>query len=164
MSEKEIQLLQCIEQNGRLANNVLAKMIDVSEDEIIRMLDKFESDRVILQYITLIDWGKVPIQETVTAMIDVKVTPKRGVGFDDIAKKIYRYPEVKSVYLMSGTYDLSVVVEGKTMTSIASFVSQKLSTLDSILSTTTHFILKRYKHDSIMYDQKEDDKRMVVAP
>jgi len=163
MNEKEIQLLQCIEQNGRLANDVLAKMIDVSEEEIIGMLNKFEDDRVILQYITLIDWGKVPIQETVTAMIDVKVTPKRGVGFDEIAEKIYRYPEVKSVYLMSGTYDLSVVVEGKTMTSIASFVSQKLSTLDSILSTTTHFILKRYKHDSIMYDQKEDDKRMVVT-
>ncbi|MBP0726150.1 Lrp/AsnC family transcriptional regulator [Bacillus sp. RG28] len=163
MNEKEIQLLQCIEQNGRLANDVLAKMIDVSEEEIVGMLNKFENDRVILQYITLIDWGKVPIQETVTAMIDVKVTPKRGVGFDEIAEKIYRYPEVKSVYLMSGTYDLSVVVEGKTMTSIASFVSQKLSTLDSILSTTTHFILKRYKHDSIMYDQKEDDKRMVVT-
>jgi len=163
MNEKEIQLLQCIEQNGRLANDVLAKMIDVSEEEIVGMLNKFENDRVILQYITLIDWGKVPIQETVTAMIDVKVTPKRGVGFDDIAEKIYRYPEVKSVYLMSGTYDLSVVVEGKTMTSIASFVSQKLSTLDSILSTTTHFILKRYKHDSIMYAQKEDDKRMVVT-
>jgi DNA-binding Lrp family transcriptional regulator len=163
MNEKEIQLLQCIEQNGRLANDVLAKMIDVSEEEIVGMLNKFENDRVILQYITLIDWGKVPIQETVTAMIDVKVTPKRGVGFDEIAEKIYRYPEVKSVYLMSGTYDLSVVVEGKTMTSIASFVSQKLSTLDSILSTTTHFILKRYKHDSIMYAQKEDDKRMVVT-
>ncbi|WP_179887144.1 Lrp/AsnC family transcriptional regulator [Bacillus sp. AFS088145] len=163
MTEKEIQLLQCIEQNGRLSNDVIAKMIGATEEEVADILTKFENDRIILQYITLIDWGKVPVQESITAMIDVKVAPKRGVGFDEIAEKIYLYPEVKSVYLMSGTYDLSVVVEGKTMTSIASFVSQKLSTLESILSTTTHFILKRYKHDSIVYGQKQSDKRMVIT-
>ncbi|MGM9986738.1 MAG: Lrp/AsnC family transcriptional regulator [Bacillaceae bacterium] len=164
ITEQELSLLQCLEQNGRLSDDVLAKMVGVTVEEVQAMMKKLEDDNVILRYITLIDWGKTPATETITAMIDVKVTPKRGVGFDEIAEKIYRYPEVDSVYLMSGTYDLSIVIEGKTMTEIAQFVSQKLSTLDSVLSTTTHFILKRYKHDRIVYHKQPDDKRMVVLP
>lgn len=164
VTTQELLLLQTLEQNGRLNDDVLAKMVGVSVEEVQQMMQKLEKDNVILRYITLVDWSKTPATETITAMIDVKVTPKRGVGFDDIAEKIYRYPEVDSVYLMSGTYDLSVVIEGKTMTEIAQFVSQKLSTLDSVLSTTTHFILKRYKHDGIVYHKGQSDKRMVVSP
>ncbi len=93
----------------------------------------------------------------------MKVTPKQGVGFDEIAEKIYRYDEVQSVYLMSGTYDLSVIVEGNTLNEVANFVSQKLSTLESVVSTTTHFILKKYKHDGIILEQEKKDKRIVVS-
>lgn len=117
-----------------------------------------------MNYATTIDWKKVDGHEGVTAMIDVKVAPKRGVGFDEIAERIYRFNEVKSVYLMSGAYDLSVVIEGKTMNDIARFVSEKLSTLESVLSTTTHFILKKYKHDGIIFDHEDKDKRIVVSP
>jgi DNA-binding Lrp family transcriptional regulator len=164
MTEKELELLECLERNSRLPVDTLAKMLDLSVEEVQAMIRKLEQEKIIVDYVTLVDWAKVKEQEGLTAMIDVKVTPKRGVGFDEIAEKIYRYPEVKSVYLMSGAYDLSIVVEGRTMSQVASFVAQKLSTLDSVISTTTHFILKKYKHDGIIYDQNDDDKRIVVTP
>ncbi len=165
MTEKELELLECLEKNSRLPVDTLAKMLDVDIEEVQMMMKKFEESKVIVNYVTLVDWTKVTEQEGLTAMIDVKVTPKRDVGFDEIAEKIYRYPEVKSVYLMSGAYDLSIVLEGKTMSEVASFVAQKLSTLDSVLSTTTHFILKKYKHDGIVYEQGDNnDKRMMVTP
>ncbi len=125
----------------------------------------WKKKKAILGYSTLIDWAKVLDVEEVTAMVDVKVTPARGVGFDKVAERIYRFPEVKAVYLMSGAYDLSVSVKGETMTEIGNFISEKLSTLDSVLSTTTHFVLKRYKHDGIiLHDDDDDDKRIVVSP
>ncbi len=164
MCEKETELLDCLAQNSRLPIDVIAKMIDVSEEEVKEMMKKLENEQIIVQYTTAVNWNVVKRDEILTAMIDVKVTPKKGVGFDSIAEKIYRYPEVKSVYLMSGTYDLSIEVEGKTMTDIATFVSQKLSTLDSVISTTTHFILKKYKHDGIILDADDDDHRIVVTP
>ncbi|MFD3448838.1 Lrp/AsnC family transcriptional regulator [Microbacteriaceae bacterium 4G12] len=164
MTEKELELLECLEKDGRLPIDALAKMLDAEVEEVQEMMEKLEREKVIVDYVTLVDWTKVKEQEGLTAMIDVKVTPKRGVGFDSIAEKIYRYPEVKSVYLMSGAYDLSIVVEGRTMSEVASFVAEKLSTLDSVVSTTTHFILKKYKHDGIIYGQNDDDKRIVVTP
>lgn len=164
MTEKELELLDCLEKNSRLPIDALAKMLDLEVSEAEAMMKKLENEKIIVDYVTLVDWTKVKEQEGLTAMIDVKVTPKRGVGFNEIAEKIYRYPEVKSVYLMSGAYDLSVVIEGKTMTEVSSFVAHKLSTLDSVLSTTTHFILKKYKHDGIIFDQPDDDKRIVVTP
>lgn len=164
MCEKELELLECLEQNSRLPIDTLAKMIDVSEEEVKTMMKKLEDEQIIVHYTTLVNWNIVKMDDTVTAMIDVKVTPKKGVGFDSMAEKIYRYPEVKSVYLMSGTYDLSIEVEGKSMRDIATFVSQKLSTLDSVISTTTHFILKKYKHDGFVFDKKDDDNRIVVSP
>ncbi|WP_129729368.1 Lrp/AsnC family transcriptional regulator [Ectobacillus funiculus] len=165
MTEKELELLECLEKNSRLPVDTLAKMLDIDVEEVQTMMKKFEESKVIVNYVTLVDWTKVTEKEGLTAMIDVKVTPKRDVGFDEIAEKIYRYPEVKSVYLMSGAYDLSIVLEGKTMSEVASFVAQKLSTLDSVLSTTTHFILKKYKHDGIVYEQGDNnDKRMMVTP
>ena len=160
----ELEILKIIESNGRIDSGDLAKMVNVTSEELEITLKKLEDMNVIVRYMTIIDWSKVDEHQGVTAMIDVKVTPKRGVGFDDIAKRIYRFKEVQSVYLMSGVYDLSVTIEGKSMNEVANFVSQKLSTLDSVISTTTHFILKKYKHDGLIFEQGEDDKRIVVSP
>ena len=165
MGEKELEILEILEKNGRISVEDLAKMVDLSVDQTEEIMKKLEDEKVILKYSTIIDWNKVDRQEGVTAMIDVKVTPKRDVGFDDIAERIYRYNEVKSVYLMSGAYDLSVVIEGDSMHEVAQFVSEKLSTLDSVLSTTTHFMMKKYKHDGNIFDNDEDkDRRIVVSP
>lgn len=164
MNEKELELLACLEKNGRLSPETLAKMLNIEVSELREIKEKLEREKVIVDYVTLIDWSKVKEYSELTAMIDVKVTPKHGVGFDAVAEKIYRYPEVKSVYLMSGTYDLSITLEGKTMSEVAIFVSEKLATIESVVSTTTHFILKKYKHEGIVYDQHDDDKRIVVAP
>jgi len=153
-----------LEKDARTPIDVLAKMIDLPVEETEALVHKLEEANVIVQYTTLVDWRKVDGHEGVTAMIDVKVTPKRGVGFDEVAERIYRFPEVKSVYLMSGAYDLSVVIEGRSMAEVAQFVSEKLSTLDSVISTTTHFILKKYKHDGTIFDKGDQDRRIVVAP
>ncbi|WP_153126568.1 Lrp/AsnC family transcriptional regulator [Peribacillus tepidiphilus] len=164
LNDKEIEILKIIENNGRIDTKDLAKMIGLSQEELEGTLKKLEERNIIVRYMTIINWSKVDDHEGVTAMIDVKVTPKRGVGFDDIAKRIYQFKEVQSVYLMSGAYDLSVIIEGKSMNEVARFVSDKLSTLDSVLSTTTHFILKKYKHDGIVFEQNDEDKRIVVSP
>ncbi|ADC48992.1 AsnC/Lrp family transcriptional regulator [Alkalihalophilus pseudofirmus OF4] len=164
MESKAIDILHIIEENGRVSIPTLAKMVDASEEEVKGLLKKLEDDHIILSYSAVIDWSKVDQNEGVTAMIDVKVTPQRGVGFDQVAERIYRFPEVKALYLMSGAYDLSVVIEGKTMSEIARFVSEKLSTVDSVLSTTTHFQLKKYKHDGVVFGEGEEDRRIVVAP
>ncbi|WP_209125596.1 Lrp/AsnC family transcriptional regulator [Alkalihalobacillus sp. BA299] len=164
VNSKEIEVLQIIEENGRISLKTLAKMTELNEEQTKAILQKLEKEKVILSYSAVIDWSKVHDQENVTAMIDVKVTPQRGVGFDDVAKRIYRFPEVKALYLMSGAYDLSVVIEGKSMSQIARFVSDKLSTLDSVISTTTHFQLKKYKHDGVVFEDGEEDRRIVVTP
>ncbi|SDZ49130.1 DNA-binding transcriptional regulator, Lrp family [Evansella caseinilytica] len=164
MTEKERELLNLLEKEGRMREEKIAKMLDVSEAEVKKTIERLEHDKIILGYSAIVDWSKVDVSETVTATIDVKVTPKRGVGFDEVAERIYRFKEVKALYLMSGTYDLSVVIEGKTMSEIANFVSEKLSTLDSVISTTTHFQLKKYKHDGVVFEDRDDDHRIVVSP
>lgn len=164
LSEKETEILEILEKDSRLSAEAIAKMINISVEETEERIRKLEEEKIIVNYSTTIDWKKVDGHEGVTAMIDVKVTPKRGVGFHAVAERIYRFKEVKSVYLMSGAYDLSVIIEGRTMSDIAHFVSEKLSTLDSVISTTTHFILKKYKHDGIVFEQGDDDKRIVVSP
>ncbi|WP_152656605.1 Lrp/AsnC family transcriptional regulator [Oceanobacillus sp. CFH 90083] len=164
MTEKELEILRIIEEDARIDFNTLAKMTNISEEEIEAILKKLEKKKVILNYSAVIDWSKVPQAEQVTAMIDVKVTPKRGVGFDEVAERIYRFSEVQALYLMSGAYDLQVVIEGKTMQEIARFVSEKLSSIDSVISTTTHFQLKKYKHDGIIFEEGEEDRRIVVTP
>lgn len=165
MKEKEIELLKLLEKNGRLATETISKMLNMPPKEIDELIAKLEKEQKILGYSTLIDWSSVYEYEGVAALIDVKVTPVRGVGFDKIASRIYRFPEVKAVYLMSGAYDLSVSVEGKTMMEVSRFVSEKLSTLETVVSTTTHFILKKYKHDGIIFDdESDDDKRIMVTP
>ena len=124
---------------------------------------KMEEEKIICGYHTMIDWDKTS-SEMVTALIEVRVTPQRGQGFDSIAERIYKYPEVRSVYLISGGYDLMVILEGKTLKEVSQFVTDKLSTLDSVLSTATHFILKKYKDHGTIFDQKIKDERMLVTP
>ncbi|WP_047150817.1 Lrp/AsnC family transcriptional regulator [Aneurinibacillus tyrosinisolvens] len=162
--EKTRELLRILEENSRRSAETIATMLDTTVEDIQETITKLEKEKVIIKYPAIVNWQKINEDDLVTAMIDVKVTPKRDVGFDDVAERIYRFPEVQSVYLMSGAYDLSVVIEGKTMRQVARFVSEKLSALDSVISTTTHFILKKYKHDGVILEQSGDDKRMVVSP
>ncbi|MCM3763569.1 Lrp/AsnC family transcriptional regulator [Neobacillus niacini] len=164
LTSEELEILKIIEENHRLPIETIAMMAMTSEEEVQRTIKKLEDVKIIMSYPTLIDWSKVEGQEGVVAMIDVKVTPKRGVGFDEVAGRIARFPEVSSLYLMSGAYDLSITVEGKTMQQIASFVSEKLSPIENVVSTTTHFMLKKYKHDGVIFDDgDEKDRRMVVT-
>jgi DNA-binding Lrp family transcriptional regulator len=162
--DKQRELLHILEENSRRSAETIATMLDTTVEDVKETIAQLEKEKVIIKYPAIVNWEKVEQDDLVTAMIDVKVTPKREVGFDDVAERIYRFPEVQSVYLMSGAYDLSVVIEGKTMRQVAQFVSEKLSALDSVISTTTHFILKKYKHDGVILEQSEDDKRMVVTP
>lgn len=164
LTDKEIEILEILEKNNSLLIEDIAKMINLTVEETDMYIKKFEKEKIIVQYSTVIDWSKVDGHDVVTAMIDVKVTPKRGVGFDEVAQRIYRFNEVKSVYLMSGAYDLSVIIEGRSMNEVARFVSEKLSTLESVISTTTHFMLKKYKHDGTIFDLNDEDKRIVVSP
>ena len=131
--------------------------------DVANELKSMEEEGVICGYHTLIDWEKTSI-EKVSALIEVRVTPQRGQGFDTIAERIYKYPEVNSVYLISGGYDLLVSLEGKSLKEVSSFVSNKLSTLDSVLSTATHFILKKYKDHGTIMTKKYEDERMKVTP
>lgn len=164
LSEKELEVLEILEKDARISNENLAKMVGVEVEQAAEMVKMLEEQKIIVLHTAIVNWSKVDGHEGVTAMIDVKVTPKRGVGFDEIAQRIYRFKEVKSLYLMSGAYDLSVIIEGESMNEVAQFVSQKLSTLDSVISTTTHFIMKKYKHDGTIFEQTDDDKRIVVSP
>lgn len=164
LTEKEIEIAEILEKDARISNEDIAKMTSLSVEEVESIIKRLEDLNIVIRYTSLVDWSKVEDHVGVTAMIDVKVTPKRGVGFDEVAQRIYRFKEVKSLYLMSGAYDLSVIIEGKSMNDVARFVSDKLSTLDSVLSTTTHFILKKYKHDGTIFEQNDKDKRIVVSP
>ena len=152
------EILKLLENDARLTDKQLAVMMNTDEAEIRREIDELEKSGTILAYKTIVDWEKTE-NESVTAMIDVKLTPQKERGFDRVAEKIYNYPEVQAVYLMSGSYDLSVVIEGKTMKEVAFFVSQKLSTIDSVISTATHFVLHKYKDKGILYDTQETDER-----
>ncbi|WP_066067150.1 Lrp/AsnC family transcriptional regulator [Neobacillus soli] len=166
LTSEEVEILKIIEENHKISVETIASMALCSEETVRTTIEKLEQEKIIISYPTLIDWSKVEGQENVIAMIDVKVTPKRGVGFDEVAGRISRFPEVSSLYLMSGAYDLSITVEGKTMNQIAAFVSEKLSTIENVMSTTTHFMLKKYKHDGVNFRGANDDKdrRMVVSP
>ncbi len=157
------ELLSIIEKNSRIGINELAVLLGVEEIDVANEITKLESEGIICGYHTLIDWEKTSI-EKVTALIEVKVTPQRGQGFDTIAQRIYNYPEVKSAYLISGGFDLLVTLEEKTLKDVALFVSDKLSTLDSIFSTGTHFILKKYKDHGTILSKPQEDIREVVTP
>ena len=149
------ELLKLLENDARLTPAQLAVMLNTTEDEILAAVAELEQNGTILGYKTIVDWEKTD-RESVTAMIDVKLTPQRDRGFDRVADKIYNYPEVKSVYLMSGAYDLSVLIEGKTMKEVAFFVSQKLAPIEAVISTATHFVLHKYKDKGVLYDATAD--------
>ncbi len=157
------ELLAIIEKNSRIDLKELAVILGVEEVDVVNELAALEAEGIICGYHTLINWEKTS-NEKVSALIEVRVTPQRGQGFDNVAERIYKYPEVRSVYLMSGGYDLMVILEGKTLREVSTFVSDKLSTLDTVLSTATHFILKKYKDHGTVFGQKKDDEREMITP
>lgn len=152
------EILKLLENDARLTPAQLSVMLKMDESEVNDEIRELEKSGTILGYKAIVDWEKTE-QESVTAMIDVKLTPQRDRGFDRVAEKIYNYPEVKSVYLMSGAYDLSVLIEGRTMKEVALFVSQKLSTIEAVNSTATHFVLHKYKDKGVLYSVGEIDER-----
>ena len=152
------KILKTLEDNATLTPEQLAVMFDKEVGEIRDLIKQYEQDGVIVGYKPLIDWDKTD-REYVTAMIEVKTTPQRDRGFDRIAEKIYNYPEVQSVYLMSGSYDLCLIIEGRTMKEVAYFVAQKLAPIESVLSTATHFVLRKYKDKGVIYGAPEVDER-----
>ena len=157
------KILTFIEKNSRINLKELSIMLGVDEASVANEIAAMEQENVICGYHTLIDWDKAGL-EKVTAMIEVRVTPQRGMGFDKIAERIYNYPEVKSVYLISGGFDLMVTLEGKTLREVSQFVTDKLSTLDQVLSTKTNFILKKYKdHVTIMAAPVKSDERGIMS-
>lgn len=157
------QILSYLEKNSKMDPREIAILLGTEPNVVENEIRKMEEEKIICGYHTMIDWDKTS-SEMVTALIEVRVTPQRGQGFDSIAERIYKYPEVRSVYLISGGYDLMVILEGKTLKEVSQFVTDKLSTLDSVLSTATHFILKKYKDHGTIFDQKIKDERMLVTP
>ena len=161
MRFKIIKLLEC---NSRLSFEDIALMLGVTREEIEKEVKALEEEKIILKYGTVINWEKFAGDERVEAFIDVEVTPQRDSGFDEIAARIYRFPEVRAVSLMSGAYDLSVHMVGKSMKDVAFFVAEKLSTIEHVRSTKTHFMLKRYKQAGVIFEEQEEDRRQVVTP
>ena len=157
------KLLELLEQDCTMPISALAAAAGVTEAEAKAAVKQYEDDRTILGYQAIVDWDRVR-RETVTALIEVNVTPQSIDGFDRIAERIYQYPEVQSVYLMSGGYDLMIILEGKTLREVSSFVSEKLSALESVISTATHFILKKYKDHGTVLSRKKEDERQMITP
>ena len=157
------KILKIIETNSKLTAEEVATMLDLDSAEVTSTIKNLEKEKVICGYHTLINWDKTD-EEQVSAIIELKVNPQRGSGFDKIAERVYQYPEVEAVFLMSGSYDLLVEMTKAPMKEIASFVARRLSTIDEVQSTTTHFILKRYKDHGTLFVEDEGDKRMVVSP
>lgn len=152
------KILKCLEDDARLTAEQLAVMCQKEVSDVKDSIKQYEKDGKILAYKAIIDWDKTD-REYVSAIIEVKITPQRDRGFDKIAEKIYNYPEVQSLYLMSGGYDLCVLIEGKTMKEVAFFVAQKLATIEDVISTSTHFVLRKYKDKGIVYSVPEVDER-----
>lgn len=155
------EILEILEKNARISEEQIAIMLGKSVEEVHSAIQKLEADNVIAGYSTLVNWDKTN-KETVTALIEVKVSPQRGQGFNKVAERIYNYPQVKACYLMSGGFDLMVIIEGKTMKEVALFVSEKLAPLDYVLSTATHFILMKYKDKGVIFEEQQKDDRVGV--
>lgn len=156
------RILELLENNSNLTPEEIAIMIDKSPEEVAAAIKEFEKEGVIIGKKTIVNWQKTD-RDFVTAFIEVKVTPQYGRGFDQIAERFYQYEQVKSVYLMSGTYDLALTVEGKTLTEVALFVAEKLAPMDAVISTATHFVLKKYKENGVMMELPPKDERQVMA-
>jgi len=158
----EKQLLELLEHNAKLSIEDIAEALKASPNEIVSLIAELENKKVICGYNAIINWGKIT-DEKCNALIEVKVTPQRGTGFDRIADRIARFDEVDSIYLMSGAYDFLVIVNGKSMKEVSSFVFNKLATIDYVNSTATHFVLKKYKDHGIQIQDKPTDKRTNVV-
>lgn len=157
------EVLRVLEQNAKATPQQISTLTGVPVQEVKDTIDKAEKERIVLRYKTVVNWEKLG-DERVMALIEVKITPQRGVGFDALAERIFRFPEARSVYLLSGTYDLAVLISASTMHEVARFVSQKLSPLEGVQSTVTHFLLKRYKEDGEILEGKEETHRLAVSP
>jgi len=157
------ELLKIIEKNSRMDLKELAVILGMEEIDVVNTLAQLEAEGIICGYHTLINWEKTSL-DNVSALIEVRVTPQSGQGFDSIAEKIYKYPEVNAVYLISGGYDLLVSLEGKSLKEIAAFVSEKLSAIDAGLSTATHLVLKKYKDHGTILSKKISDERELITP
>ena len=163
MDDTTGHILRILERDARTPPAQIATMVGLAEDEVRRTIQECEQRKIIRRYKTIVDWERAG-DNCVTSFIEVRVSPAREVGFDDVAARIYRFPEVVSVHLMSGSYDLLVVVQGPSMKEVAFFVAEKLATLDGVLSTTTHFLLRRYKEDGEVLVEPEEDRRLAVTP
>lgn len=163
MKQSDIEILKILEQDARISPEQIAVMLDLNEEDVKDAISRLEKAQVIRRYKTVINWDKVGDQ-MVLALIEVRVAPQRDVGFDAVAERIYKFPEARTVYLISGTYDLLVQVGGRSMTEVAKFVSEKLSPLEGVQGTVTHFLLKRYKEDGDLLLETEQLKRLPVTP
>ena len=163
LTQEEMKVLELLYEDARVTPERAAVMLGMREEDDRAAVDKLEQERVIVGYPALVNWDKTPI-EKVKAVIEVKVTPQRDMGFDAIAARIYRFDEVTAVYLMSGAYDLMLEVQAESLRTLANFVSQKLATIDSVLSTATHFVLKKYKVDGVILEEEHADHRLAVTP
>ena len=157
------EILSVLEKNSKTDLKDLAVMLGTNVETVFNEITTMEKEGIICGYHTLIDWDKLG-DEKVTALIEVRVTPKRGQGFDFVAERLYNYPEVHSVYLISGGFDLLLTLQGKSLREVSAFVSDKLSTMDSVLSTATHFILKKYKIEGVVTHKKGEERRLSVQP
>ena len=157
------RILKLLNENPRLTDKELAVMLNMSEKEVSDEIARLESEGIIGGYRAIIDWSRVEASDSVTALIELKVSPRRDTGFDEIAAEILEFPEVETVHLMSGAYDFAVYVKARTMQDIAMFVARRISTLDSVLSTATHFVLKSYKDSGVVLTGKEEDERRLIT-
>ena len=155
------QLLQLLEHDATLTHTQLAALTGKSEEEVAQAIAQYEKDRVILGYKTIVDWDQTD-REAVTALIELNVTPQRGEGFDRVAQRIYQYDEVESVYLMSGSFDLTVIISGRTLKEVALFVGEKLAPLEDVTGTATHFILRKYKEKHLIFPVQETQEERFV--
>ena len=163
MQSLKAQILEILSEDCRTPLERIAVMTGAEMEKVAQAIDELERDRVILQYSPVINWDRTD-RERVEAMIEVRVTPQRDMGFDAIARRIYRFDEVKSVYLMSGSYDLLVLVEAGTLKELAAFVSAKLAPLETVTGTATSFVLKRYKEEGVVFETDDADHRLVISP
>lgn len=162
MEDLKRELLEILSDNSRLSVDTISGMLGVSPEEVEKAMADLERDKVILKYTTVVNWEKTNKENMVAARIDVQVQPQREVGFDEIARRVCRFPEVKSLFLVSGKFDFYVMVEAKTMMDVSNFVSCKLATIDGVKSTWTSFVLKSYKENEIIFDDENQDNRQVV--
>lgn len=158
-----VNILKILEKNGpTVSREQIAQMIGKTEEEVKTIIAGLEKENIIVGYKTMINWDMTDT-EVVDALIELRITPQRGEGYDKVAERIYKYPQVKSLYLMSGAYDLCVIIEGKSMKEVALFVAQKLAPMESVISTATHFVLKKYKEDGLSFYETEKDTRQVIT-